>query len=53
MFEGVIMPEIYLTDALGCNGKPMLAGAHGGFRGWFLPRWSRHRMCRAAPSSEY
>ena len=24
MFEGVIMPEIYLTDALGCNGKPML-----------------------------
>ena len=21
MFEGVIMPEAYLTDALGCNGK--------------------------------
>ena len=35
MFEGVIMPEIYLTDALGCNGKPMMrvhtAGSVGGF----------------------
>ncbi len=34
MFEGVIMPEIYLTDALGCNAKPMLrvhtAGSVGG-----------------------
>ncbi len=34
MFEGVIMPEGYLTDALGCNGKPMLrvhtAGSVGG-----------------------
>ena len=34
MFEGVIMPEVYLTDALGCNGKPMLrvhtAGSVGG-----------------------
>ena len=34
MFEGVIMPETYLTDALGCNGKPMLrvhnAGSVGG-----------------------
>jgi acetyl-CoA C-acetyltransferase len=34
MFEGVIMPELYLTDALGCNGKPMLrvhtAGSVGG-----------------------
>ena len=34
MFEGVVMPEIYLTDALGCNGKPMLrvhtAGSVGG-----------------------
>lgn len=34
MFEGVIMPESYLTDALGCNGKPMLrvhtAGSVGG-----------------------
>lgn len=34
MFEGIIMPEIYLTDALGCNGKPMLrvhtAGSVGG-----------------------
>ncbi|GHD31223.1 thiolase domain-containing protein [Parahalioglobus pacificus] len=34
MFEGVIMPEIYLTDALGANGKPMLrvhtAGSVGG-----------------------
>ncbi len=34
MFEGIVMPEIYLTDALGCNGKPMLrvhtAGSVGG-----------------------
>ena len=34
MFEGVVMPELYLTDALGCNGKPMLrvhtAGSVGG-----------------------
>ena len=34
MFEGVIMPELYLTDALGCNGKPMFrvhtAGSVGG-----------------------
>ncbi len=34
MFEGVIMPEIYLADALGCDGKPMLrvhtAGSVGG-----------------------
>jgi acetyl-CoA C-acetyltransferase len=34
MFEGVIMPETYLTDALGCNDKPMLrvhtAGSVGG-----------------------
>jgi acetyl-CoA C-acetyltransferase len=34
MFEGVVMPEAYLTDALGCNGKPMIrvhtAGSVGG-----------------------
>lgn len=34
MFEGIMMPELYLTDALGCNGKPMLrvhtAGSVGG-----------------------
>lgn len=34
MFEGVIMPECYLSDALGANGKPMLrvhtAGSVGG-----------------------
>ena len=34
MFEGVIMPEAYLADALGANGKPMLrvhtAGSVGG-----------------------
>lgn len=34
MFEGVIMPEAYLTDALGANGKPMIrvhtAGSVGG-----------------------
>jgi acetyl-CoA C-acetyltransferase len=34
MFEGVVMPECYLSDALGCNGKPILrvhtAGSVGG-----------------------
>jgi acetyl-CoA C-acetyltransferase len=34
MFEGVMMPELYLTDALGSNGKPVLrvhtAGSVGG-----------------------
>lgn len=34
MFEGIIQPELYLTDALGSNGKPMLrvhtAGSVGG-----------------------
>ncbi|GAB3270826.1 thiolase domain-containing protein [Parahaliea aestuarii] len=34
MFEGVVMPECYLADALGANGKPMLrvhtAGSVGG-----------------------
>ncbi|HEY7438862.1 MAG TPA: thiolase domain-containing protein [Acidimicrobiia bacterium] len=34
MFEGVLMPELYLADALGASGKPMLrvhtAGSVGG-----------------------
>jgi acetyl-CoA C-acetyltransferase len=34
MFEGVMMPELYLAEALGCAGKPMLrvhtAGSVGG-----------------------
>src|SRR5881227_4187902 len=34
MFEGVMMPELYLADALGCTGKPMFrvhtAGSVGG-----------------------
>nr|MBP8926574.1 hypothetical protein [Pseudomonadales bacterium] len=34
MFEGVLMPELYLSDALGGNGKPVLrvhtAGSVGG-----------------------
>ena len=34
MFEGVMMPELFLADALGANGKPMLrvhtAGSVGG-----------------------
>ena len=33
-FEGVVMPELYLADALGCVGKPMMrvhtAGSVGG-----------------------
>lgn len=33
-FEGVVMPELYLSDALGANGKPMMrvhtAGSVGG-----------------------
>src|SRR3954466_10656834 len=34
MFEGVMMPELFLADALGANGKPLLrvhtAGSVGG-----------------------
>ncbi len=34
MFEGVMMPELFLAEALGCVGKPMLrvhtAGSVGG-----------------------
>lgn len=34
LFEGVMMPELFLAEALGCNGKPMLrvhtAGSVGG-----------------------
>ena len=34
LFEGVMMPELFLADALGCAGKPMLrvhtAGSVGG-----------------------
>ncbi|HET8943340.1 MAG TPA: thiolase domain-containing protein, partial [Dehalococcoidia bacterium] len=34
MFEGVMMPELYLADALGATGKPMMrvhtAGSVGG-----------------------
>ena len=34
LFEGVMMPELFLADALGCSGKPMLrvhtAGSVGG-----------------------
>ena len=34
LFEGVMMPELFLADALGCTGKPMLrvhtAGSVGG-----------------------
>ena len=34
MFEGIMMPELYLADALGAAGKPMLrvhtAGSVGG-----------------------
>src|SRR4029450_171341 len=26
MFEGVVMPEAYLADALGATGKPMMRG---------------------------
>jgi acetyl-CoA C-acetyltransferase len=37
MFEGVVMPELFLADALGCAGKPMLrvhtAGSVGGSTG--------------------
>src|SRR4051794_20246309 len=37
MFEGVVMPELYLADALGAAGKPMMrvhtAGSVGGAAG--------------------
>ena len=28
MFEGVIMPELYLADAIGAVGKPVLTSSH-------------------------
>ena len=48
LFEGVMMPELYLADALGCVGKPMLrvhtAGSVGGstaiVASMRLPTWS-------------
>ena len=46
MFEGVVMPELYLADALGAAGKPMIrvhtAGQRRGFdrdRGGEARRW--------------
>ena len=33
-FEGVMMPELFLADALGATGKPHAAGAHRGLGRW-------------------
>ena len=46
IFEGVMMPELFLAEALGCGGKPMLrvhtAGSVGGIdRASWRPAWSR------------
>src|SRR5918995_7052341 len=42
MFEGVVMPEAYLADALGAAGKPMMrvhtAGSVGGSTAPVAPR---------------
>ena len=41
LFEGVMMPELFLADALGCAGKPMLrvhtAGSVGGSTAIVIP----------------
>ena len=34
MFEGVIMPELYLADAIGAVGKPVFKGSYRRKRGW-------------------
>ena len=51
MFEGVMMPELMLADALGSVGKPMLrvhtAGSVGGST---CPRWGWCARRRCAPS---
>ena len=43
MFEGVMMPELYLASALGAVGKPMFrvhtAGSVGGSTPLWLPTW--------------
>ena len=44
MFEGVMMPELYLADALGAAGKPILRVPG--------PR-SPHRKARRSPGSEF
>ena len=45
LFEGVMKPELYLTDALGAAGKPMFrvhtAGSVGGTTGIVAATWSR------------
>src|ERR671910_509872 len=44
-FEGVMMPELYLADALGAVGKPMLAGAGG----YFAPHIRAYMRRSGAP----
>ena len=57
LFEGVMMPELYLADALGAAGKPMLrvhtAGSVGGSTGIVGATWSRPACttgCSRSPS---
>src|SRR4029453_2030094 len=51
MFEGVAMPELYLADALGAVGKPMMrvhtAGSVGG--GFFAPLIRAYMYRSGAP----
>src|SRR5262249_11941020 len=58
-FEGVMMPELYLADALGATGKPLLrvhtAGSVGGATGNVaasLVHAGRHRRVLAVPFEE-
>ncbi len=52
-FEGVMMPELFLADALGCGGQADAAGAHRRLGGWFdvdrgrVAGASRHSRARA------
>ena len=44
LFEGVMKPELYLTDALGCRGQAHVPGPHGRVGGW-------HHRHRRLPTS--
>ncbi len=52
MFEGVMMPELYLADALGAAGKPMLrvhtAGSVGGSTAIVAAQPGRRRASTSA-----
>ena len=51
LFEGVMMPELFLAEALGAAGKPLLRVHTAGSVG-APPPSSPRRWCRPASTSE-